>query len=669
MPGINSNTMQARNIYVTTLLLFLFALGAHSAYAQEVMPPFKKGTDTAAISKMIRAAHAHPNVDSAIALLEKAAQKSIDGDYYLGATTALVGAGSRYADQGKYTEAMACATRAKPYADKSGNITQIAFGRNLFGVINFLQGDYVRASAWYIDALSAIKNVDSNTYRAAISIYTNMATVSSRLKQKDKQLYYLQQGEVIARNEHITAATNARLMLLAGILINKGNYYDREIIPDSSMKYYYEVLDMATRQDSTSVKWLRFRALAEVNLASAMVQKHEYDKAVTFSRSAMILSKGKFQFLALGAAYTLGEALRNLKKYGEAEAVLLAALKENRESNTRDEMERGYATLAKVYRDSRQFEQALDITDSLMALKDTMVSAEKTRSINQLEAKYHIAERDRKIAMDQLLIAQQKNNIAVKNVWIAIIIAAMLVTVSIVVARQRINKSKQAALIRSLKQENTISILKGVVQGEENERIRLARDLHDGIGGMLSATKMRFMTLKHDNNDLGASHKYQEAMGLLDMMGDEIRKTSHNLMPEVLLKQDLAEAIHSYCNNMKTANGLHVTFQGFGSFEYLANDLKLNVYRIVQELLKNIVQHAGATSAHVQMMMLDTYLTISVEDNGKGFNEKEQKDGIGLHNLKARVLSHEGHYTIKSDPGRGTTVYVEFAIAAQEEEV
>jgi signal transduction histidine kinase len=199
-----------------------------------------------------------------------------------------------------------------------------------------------------------------------------------------------------------------------------------------------------------------------------------------------------------------------------------------------------------------------------------------------------------------------------------------------------------------------------VVQGEENERIRLARDLHDGIGGMLSATKMRFMALRHDNEGLVSSPKYLEAMGLLDIMGDEIRKTSHNLMPEVLLKQDLAEALRTYCNTIQTGIDLHIDFQSFGTFETLPNDFKLNIYRIVQELLKNTVQHAKATYAIVQLMRLEAYITVSIEDNGIGFNTDETKDGIGLHNLKTRVLSLEGHYTLKSEPGKGTMVYIEF---------
>jgi signal transduction histidine kinase len=227
-----------------------------------------------------------------------------------------------------------------------------------------------------------------------------------------------------------------------------------------------------------------------------------------------------------------------------------------------------------------------------------------------------------------------------------------------------ISRQKQANVIRLLQQQNTIGILKGVVQGEENERVRLARDLHDGIGGMLSATKMRFMALRHENEAMATSVRYAEAIGLLDKMGDEIRKTTHNLMPEVLQRQDITDAIRTYCSDMQAGTTVQVAFQHLGNFNWMPTDLKVNVYRIVQELVKNVLQHAGATHCMVQMMMLEDYLTVSVEDDGAGFDTQNITEGMGLKNLKARILSHEGHYTLRSGKDAGTTVYIEFEVKA-----
>jgi signal transduction histidine kinase len=150
-------------------------------------------------------------------------------------------------------------------------------------------------------------------------------------------------------------------------------------------------------------------------------------------------------------------------------------------------------------------------------------------------------------------------------------------------------------------------------------------------------------------------------MNTLDGMGDEIRKTAHNLMPEALLKQDLPEAIRAYCNAMQSAgSGLQIDFQYFGSFDTLTQEFKLSAYRIIQELLKNIRQHAAATYVLVELQMHEHTLAITVEDNGAGFDAVTVTRGMGLQNMQTRVRSFDGEYTLETSPGKGTSVYLEF---------
>jgi two-component system, NarL family, sensor kinase len=118
--------------------------------------------------------------------------------------------------------------------------------------------------------------------------------------------------------------------------------------------------------------------------------------------------------------------------------------------------------------------------------------------------------------------------------------------------------------------------------------------------------------------------------------------------------------VRTYCSNVEEGGALQIDFQSFGSFDDLTEKLKLNVYRIVQELLKNITQHAQAQHAFVQLLKNENNLTISIEDDGIGFNTSELRSGIGLHNLQTRVNSLDGNVTIESSPGKGTSVIIEF---------
>ena len=225
---------------------------------------------------------------------------------------------------------------------------------------------------------------------------------------------------------------------------------------------------------------------------------------------------------------------------------------------------------------------------------------------------------------------------------------------------ERNKRRLQAAKIEALEHENTISILKGVMQGEENERSRIARELHDGIGGILSAAMMRFTSAIQEHEAITQTPAFDDGLALLNEMGDEIRKTAHNLMPEVLLKQPLPDAIRTYCSVVQQSNSIQINFQTLGSFDGIAQSSKLNIYRIVQELLKNVIKHSQATSALVQLLMNEHLLTVTVEDNGIGFDTSELKKGMGLHNIQARVSSMQGHFTVESTAGKGTSVYIEF---------
>lgn len=660
------NFMQKEKIDLPVLLrlclVFIFVNG--QVMAQD-MPPFKKGTDTAAINQLMRSAAFLPDPDSAIKICKQAAEKSIAANYNAGAAESLFRIATRFRDIGNYPEALINGKQALGYAIKSGNQSKVAFCHNLFGTLSIIQGDYVSASCEFFKALDGLKNIDKTNVEAVIDIYVNLGNVSHLIGQKEKTLYYLNKAEALARSGIV--APDRTILYLCDAIINKGNYYYENKMFDSAVRYYKEVLDSARKlgpgKENARVY---FQANSDINMGAIYQQKGDLEKSISYCREAILFSKNRNSMVFADASYGLGNDLRLLKRYKEAEAVLLSELKGNASGHAKSQAVWGYLYLSEVYKDSKQYKKALDCMDTIVAIKDTLVTIEKAKAISQIESKYNMAEKDAQITKNDLLIAQQKNKITQKNIWIGSISAGVLLLFALAIGLDRNNRHKQKEEVRALKQANTISILKGVVQGEENERIRLARDLHDGIGGMLSATKMRFMALRHDNADLTGSPKYLEAMGLLDIMGDEIRKTSHNLMPEVLLKQNLAEALRTYCNNIQAGSDLQIDFQSFGNFDYLSNDFKLNIYRIVQELLKNTLQHAKATYAVVQLMMLEAYLTVSVEDNGTGFDENKTKDGIGLHNLKTRVLSHEGHYTLKSEPGKGTTVYIEFGMPTAE---
>jgi signal transduction histidine kinase len=142
----------------------------------------------------------------------------------------------------------------------------------------------------------------------------------------------------------------------------------------------------------------------------------------------------------------------------------------------------------------------------------------------------------------------------------------------------------------------------------------------------------------------------------------EVRKTAHNLMPDVLIQYSLTEALVMHCDNINTAGGLAIDIQCQGDLSHLNKSIELILYRITQELIQNVIKHAHATYAAVLIRHQDEKLSITVEDNGTGFDTEQPNKGFGLQNLKYRIQALQGHLSIMSAKGRNTTVYIEFEL-------
>jgi len=151
-----------------------------------------------------------------------------------------------------------------------------------------------------------------------------------------------------------------------------------------------------------------------------------------------------------------------------------------------------------------------------------------------------------------------------------------------------------------------------------------------------------------------------EWMMLLSETAIEVRKVSHNLMPTILAKYGLEETLEIYCENISSASALEIDLQFHGNLMQIGKHTELILYRIIQELIQNIIKHAKATDAAIQIRAHDDKISIIVEDNGPGFDLNEDSDGLGLQNLRFRVQALRGEIFINSAKEAGTTVCINF---------
>ena len=214
----------------------------------------------------------------------------------------------------------------------------------------------------------------------------------------------------------------------------------------------------------------------------------------------------------------------------------------------------------------------------------------------------------------------------------------------------------QQQRISQLEKEKKILNMAGMIEGQEAERIRIAKDLHDGLGGLLTTIKTQVSNIQRDIDQLENLKPYEKANAMIDDACNEVRRISQNLMPDILRLEGLHGAVDAIADQIKDTHGLQVEF--ISQIEGLKlNEVKeLFVFRIVQELTNNIIKHANATTIKLNMLISDGLLHVMVEDDGVGFdsNHKQNTNGIGLKSVASRVNYLNGKLTIESAPRNGT---------------
>jgi len=217
--------------------------------------------------------------------------------------------------------------------------------------------------------------------------------------------------------------------------------------------------------------------------------------------------------------------------------------------------------------------------------------------------------------------------------------------------------------LKTLKQKESLQVLVSMLEGQETERSRIARDLHDGLGGILSGTKITLSGLTLFNENDSGRNTLNKSLDQLDVAVVELRRIAHNLMPELLDKYGLEEALKEYAERMSN-DELEISSRFVKLKTELSKDKQIVVYRIIQELVNNAVKHSQASQIIMQLSQHNDLIMITVEDNGKGFDPHlaDGKKSAGMHNVQSRLEFLSGQMQINSVAGRGTSIEIEFPI-------
>lgn len=367
-------------------------------------------------------------------------------------------------------------------------------------------------------------------------------------------------------------------------------------------------------------------------------------------------------------SHAKARCLLKLNQINEAREEGLTALKLARSIDKKREILESQKVLSMVEAAAGNYAKAYSYLEEYQKGNDSLHTSEITEKIQSLDKKYQSALKEENII--QLQKDKQLQELLTRrgqllNYVLAASVLVLLIIGILVFRNYRQKQRLQQQRINELETEQKLLATEAVLKGEEQERTRLAKDLHDGLGGMLSGIKYSLNTMKGnlimtpDN-----AQAFERSIDMLDNSIKEMRRVAHNMMPEVLLRYGLDAALKDYTTEINNSGITHVVYQSMGEEnKQLSQTSLLALYRVVQELMNNAMKHAAASEVLVQLFWENEKLVVNVEDNGKGFDAAllEQSAGMGWKNIRSRVELLKGTIDIHSEPGKGTSVNIEFS--------
>jgi signal transduction histidine kinase len=551
-----------------------------------------------------------------------------------------------YFEMGDYDMALMHNQRALELFELVNYTIGVATIKINVGNIRLYYGDYNDAVKLYYEGIEIYKQ-EEDTLRLMTS-YMNIGTLFYQNDYLQEALNYYTQALVWAKKigyRYLMSDLHYNIgntLFRMNIFDQYRNHLDTAIIYAEETNFIYGKVNIY----NSLLRFYRLigdkkEALHYTHLAieSAKIYGNPFNLAETYN--------------AAGATYLL------FNKTGEAYSYLSQALELAINYNYKQILSETLLNLSGYYSNTNNYQQAYNLLSEYTQLADSLFTIEKQKELQELDRKYQLVKKESELKDQQLTIELKEREIYRKNQIItssSVLIVFISVSLFLMYKVQENKKKLAKKELQRIKTEREKEVVKALLEGEEKERSRIARELHDGINGNLAALKLNMTSLQNNSYNR-----------LIDETMDDIRNLSHNLMPEVVVKFGLKEALDQFIHHTDHDNLIDIDYQFVGNPGLVSDEIALHTYRIIQELVSNTLKHAEASEMHIQLIINDGKLSIAVEDNGKGFEirmagKHPANSGIGLSNVENRITFLKGNFDIHSSTDTGTSINIEIPL-------
>lgn len=552
---------------------------------------------------------------------------------------------------GKFEESVAYLSEGIQLAEKNGQIRMLAqMYMNLGNTYNETS-NYQEAANMHLKSVKIKERLDDRLGLG--QSFTNLSIVFLAAKEFDKAISYLRKSQQI----------NAAFKNYKGLGLNASNlaiiYIEKGEVDSVSLFFKEAIANFSRASDNRGL------ALAFHNFGKFLFDINKLDTAEVMMEKALRLRT------AAGSNTEICTTLANLGQleirrgnFSKAENYLLEAQRYIDTTKTTRALSDLYTYLSDLYSQKRNYGKALTYLKKVLDLERNSFTENERIALLKAESKYELEKRDLELALER----ERQREHQVKTFLIGVLVVlAFIAIISVLWIRRKQVKERHQAQLQQLTQEHLIATTQALRGAEEAERKKIANKLHDEVGALLSIAKLNVDQLEADvfAIDSEAMIKLQTAKKLLGEMGETVRAISHSLAPVALEKYGLKPAILDLINAVNASGKISVEtiIEGLEGADSWNNEFRFGLYRILQEVLNNIIKHAQATHVLVQVVELERSITIYVEDNGKGFDTTTTSGGAGLNLLKHNVAYFNGIIEVNGRKNQGTFVLIELPLA------
>lgn len=498
--------------------------------------------------------------------------------------------------------------KAIPLAEKAQDTSRIATLNMSLGIGFMNLEQYEKALDYLLYAEKLLLSQDNQNHRL-ISMYNRIAECYLITNQIDQAKMYLDHARIILEN-HPNADQLSVFYLMEGL------YFTRKKQLKSALDAYNKALELTSGPNKT-------------------YHSHE----INMHKVSLLLEMKRFN-----DALNLGLVLEKDPFTAEVDVNRVTI----------------YKHISNAYKGLGEIEKAYTYLEQYSNLTIALHDQDFKKQINDLELKYNLTRKEKELFQLKATAEETQLNLKNSKLITALAVAGFLVLLLVSLIMYNYYRNNKRRLLQNeinhkqkIKEKNTeaqLAVKNAILESEEQERQRIAQDLHDSIGGMLANIRMSIS----QENTSDSSDLLQK----LDKSIHEMRRIARNLMPETLKNLGLDIALKELCESISPKN-LNMQYESYNVSKNIPFKIQLSLYRIAQESISNVIKYAHASHLIVQISQHENTIHLTIEDNGIGFDSTKVVYGLGIHNIKNRSALINGSVEVLSEEGKGTTITVE----------